>query len=182
MANDAKRPSAAVSGGRSTIGIEPHAVLLTAIACLGLALAMAVYIADRDAARAMLMPDVGAHAGRKIFGAIGQWLPSFVHPFSFSLFTAAALPARSTPRYGACVAWAVVNAAFEVGQHPSVSIRLANALQGAPSGMPFSQALSRYFVHGTFDPLDLVAVLFGSLAAALVLRHVPRATENAHAG
>lgn len=59
-------------------------MLLTAVACLTLALALAlatvVYFTDRDSARPMLMPDVGAYFGGKVFRAIGQWLPSFVHP------------------------------------------------------------------------------------------------------
>ena len=180
---DMTDPSAGAPNGESVFGVESswkQPMLLTAIACLAMILATAVYLTDRDAARALLMPDVGVHVDGKLFGAIGQWLPSFVHPFSFSLLTAAALPVRSAPRYGPCLAWAAVNVAFEVGQHPMVSVRLANALQGELNGMPFGQPLARYFLHGTFDAGDVVAVLLGALAAALVLRLVSRTRKCTH--
>ena len=176
-------PIAEAPCSKSAIGSASweQTLLLAAIACFALALALVVYLADRDAARVMLMPKLGAHTGLNVFGAVGQWLPSFVHPFSFSLLTAAALPQRSVPRYGACIAWAAVNLAFEAGQHPWVSVRLASALQGELAGMPFSRPLARYFVRGTFDPGDVLAVLLGALAAAFVLRFVTRPRENARA-
>jgi hypothetical protein len=62
-----------------------------------------------------------------------------------------------------------VNLLFEAGQHVAVSRPLNQLLHGPLAGLPGSQALARYFVHGRFDPGDLVAVLAGALAAAAVL-------------
>ncbi len=154
---------------------------LAAIGCAVFALGLLVYLMDRDASKAALMPSVAWLAGSNAFGALGGWLPSFVHTFAFSLFTAAVLPERSVPRYGACVAWCAVNVAFEVGQHPLVSVRLAEVLQGGLGGVPFTLPLAGYFAHGTFGPGDIVAALLGALAAGAVLRLMHRGRKENHA-
>jgi hypothetical protein len=155
--------------------------ILVLVACLALALGVIVYLTDRDAARSMLMPDSAALAGGNVFGVLGQWLPSFVHPLAFSLLTAAVLAPRSTPRYGACVAWGAINVAFEVGQHPLVSPRLAEALTGPLDGLPLVEPLARYFIHGTFDWGDIAAALLGALIAGVVLRFISCSREQEHA-
>ena len=101
---------------------------LAAIGYVVFALGLLVYLMDRDASKAALTPSVAWPAGSNVFGALGGRLPSFVHTFAFSLFTVAVLPERDVPRYWACVAWLAVNVAFEVGQHPLVSGRLAEVL------------------------------------------------------
>ena len=154
---------------------------LAAIGCLVFALGLLVYLVDRDASKAALMPSVAWLAGSNVFGALGDWLPSFVHTFAFGLFTAAVLPERSVPRYGACAAWFVVNVAFEVGQHQLVSGRLAGVLEGGLGGLPLSRPLANYFVHGTFDPGDIVAALLGALAAGAVLCLMHRGWKENHA-
>jgi hypothetical protein len=153
---------------------------LAAVGCVVFALGLLVYLTDRDASKVALLPDVAILAGRHVFGALGYWLPSFVHVFAFSLFTGAALPERSVPRYGACIGWFAVNLVFEVGQHPTVSARLAKVLQGDLSGMPLAQRLARYFVHGTFDSGDIFAALMGALGAGAVLRLMHRGQEETH--
>ena len=149
--------------------------------CVAFAVGLLVYLTDRDASKAALIPTVTWLAGSNVFGALGGWLPSFVHTFAFSLFTAAVLPQRSVPRYGACIAWFAVNVAFEVGQHRLVSVRLAEVLEGGLGGMPLTRPLASYFVHGTFDPGDIVAALLGAMAAGTVLRLIHRGRGGNHA-
>jgi hypothetical protein len=108
-------------------------------------------------------------------------LPSFVHPFSFSLFTAAVQTPRAGPRYGPCIAWGAINVAFEIGQHPLVSPRLADALTGPLDGLPLVEPLARYFIRGTFDWGDIAAALLGALAAGVVLRFTSCSREHKHA-
>ena len=143
--------------------------LLVAAGCLALAAGFLVYLTDRGAAHAMHVTGVAALAGNKLFGTLGQWLPSFVHPFAFSLFTAAALPSRSRWRYGACASWCAVNLAFELGQHPQLSARLTDALQVAFGPISLTQPLASYFLRGTFDGGDMAAAMLGALAAAGLL-------------
>lgn len=177
----------ALCTGRESLGARAHdnawwrPALLTAIGCLALAVGLLVYLTERDASRSMLIPAIGALAGIHIYGAIGQWLPSFVHPFAFSLFTAAALPTAARYRYLACAVWFGVNVAFELGQHPRFSGLLARAIQDSFGSTLVPRALASYFVRGTFDVGDLLAVALGALAAACVLRQVQPRQEDPHA-
>lgn len=164
----------------STDGWERPAVLVVA-GCLAVALGLLVYAADRPAGHALLIPAFPAFMAGRLFGTLGQWLPSFVHPFAFSLFTAAALSSRATPWYEACIAWCAVNVAFEVGQHPQISARLATVIDDVLGQSPPARALANYFVHGTFDIGDIVAAVLGALAAAAVLRLTQSFLERHHA-
>jgi hypothetical protein len=146
--------------------------LVALIAVVALAVGVALYMADRAAAPPILMPAFALLNTGPWFGALGPWLPSFVHPFAFGLLTAEVLPPRSAWRYGACAAWCAVNVAFEVGQHPSINTQLAAALHDAFGSSPPARALANYFVLGTFDRGDIVAAVLGALAAAALLRVV----------
>jgi len=150
-------------------GVAHGSAMLGAAGCLALGVGVLVYLSDRDASRALLIPAVAALAGGHLFGALGQWLPSFVHPFAFGLFSAAVLPPRAGPRYGACVVWCAVNVAFELGQHPWVREPLAEALQSA-AWTPLARPLANYFLRGTFDVGDIAAAVLGGSAAAVLLR------------
>lgn len=150
-------------------------MLLTAAAALGLGLL--VYLGDRPAGSAMLLPDAATLGHGPLFGAAGAWLPSFIHPFAFGLLSAAASRQRATPAYGAVAAWWVVDLAFELGQLPQLSAPLSQALlalQSASLPLPPAQALSRYLVNGRFDTADVLALSAGALAAAGVLRLLHR--------
>ena len=155
--------------------------LMAATGCVALALGLLVYLLDRSPAQAMLIPSIAALAGSPVFGVVGQWLPSFVHPFAFSLFTAAALAPRPRPRYDACIGWGAVNIAFEFGQHPLLSGRIAEALQDTLGRTALTRSIANYFLRGTFDVADVLAALAGALAAAVVLRQLQPRREPEHA-
>lgn len=132
------------------------AVFLAA-ACSALATGVLVYVADRvSAPPALIAPFVLGSVG-PLFGAAGQWLPSFVHPFAFALLTAATRPRDAPPAYDACFAWWAVNVIFEIGQHPQFR-----------------------FLRGTFDVGDILAATLGAFAAAAVIR-LARRLEGHHA-
>lgn len=129
--------------------------VLVAVACSALATGLIVYVADRASTPpALIAPFVLGSVG-PLFGSIGQWLPSFVHPFGFSLLTAATRPRDAAPAYDACLAWWAVNVIFETGQHPQF-----------------------HLLRGTFDVGDLLAATLGALAAAAVIRLVRRQEEH----
>jgi len=164
--------------------VEPadhEAGVLLVLGLLALAVGALVYLTDRAASHAALIPNLGSLADGRVFGSVGQWLPSFIHPFAFALFTASALPPDSRSAYGACVFWCVVNIVFEIGQHPLVSHRLAEMLQASPRLLPVARPLANYFVRGTFDVGDIVAAALGSLAVAAALRLTHRRMEARHA-
>jgi hypothetical protein len=146
---------------------------LAATAGLALLLGAAVYLVDRPAGSAWLVPAAwqAATPGRG-FGSIGQWLPSLVHAFAFSVWTAWLLPRRAGFAASACLGWAVVDSLAEIGQHAAVSAPLAAVLAAAFDGAPLAMRLARYFTLGTFDPADLAAGLAGSALAYLALRRL----------
>ena len=155
-----------------------RSAVLAAIGALVFALGVIVYLTDRNTSHSTLIPSVVWLAGYNLFGMLGGWLPSFVHTFTFSLFTVAVLPERSEPRYGVCFAWFAVNAAFEVGQHPQLSRHLEVFLKGNLELLPLTRALANYFVRGTFDLGDIAAALVGALAAGFVLRLIHNGREK----
>jgi hypothetical protein len=161
--------SAGSAGAVDGFDIWRRPAILAATGCMALVLGTVVYLTDRGASAAMLTPATLARAGGKVFGALGQWLPSFVHPFAFSLFSAAALRRSAFPAYGACLAWWVVNMAFEVGQHSAIKVDLAELLQFLLGQTALARTLSDYFLLGSFDVGDIAAVTAGALAAAGVL-------------
>ena len=154
---------------------------LVGIGGMAMALGLLLYVADRGSTHAVLIPRVDMLSGHRLFGTLGDSLGSFVHAFAFSLFTAAAWPPRPVPAYGACAAWCAVNVAFELGQHPQVSARLAQALSAGLGQTTPTRALANYFVRGTFDGADIAAAIVGALAAACVLHFLHDGRQARHA-
>ena len=111
--------------------------------------------------------------------AFADWsgpLPSFLHTLGFILLTAVAAGVRRRGSLAVVsLTWVGVESLFEIGQHPL----LAGALAAGLSGLPGLAGAGSYFVNGTFDPLDLLAVvLAGGLAWALGCG--PPLEENHH--
>lgn len=153
---------------------------LWVIGCLSLAAGVLVYLSDRSASHALWVPAVTSLSGQHLFGVIGQWLPNFVHPLAFSLFSVALMAPRPGWRYSACAFWFGVNAAFEIGQHPQVRRSLVDALRHGLGQGQVELTLENYFLRGTFDVGDLVAALLGAAAAAGMLRGLAVRQETHH--
>ena len=150
-------------------------------ASLALLLGGLVYALDRGGLPQARWATLAGWVVAPWFGAVGGWLPSFVHPFAFSLFTAALRAPGARPAYLACAAWGLVNVAFELGQHPRVGPALAAHLQAAFGPTGVGRALADYFTLGRFDPADLAAATAGALAAAAWLRAAhPKEDRHAH--
>jgi hypothetical protein len=158
-----------------------HPVARVAIAGIAMAVGLLVYVTDRSNMHAWLIPMGPRHSSAPLFGTLGQWLPSFVHPFAFSLLSSAVLPPKSTPAYGACAAWCAVNLLFELGQHRGVSTRVAAALHSGFGSTLAVRSVAGYFTRGTFDVGDVAAVILGSLAAAVALRWLHQGQGVRHA-
>ena len=156
-------------------------MILVAVGCLALLTGLLVYLADRTASHAVLIPDLALSGGRHWFGTLGQWLPSAVHALAFSLFTAAVLKPGVAARWAACTLWAVVNVAFELGQHPTFRPRWTAALQGEMGDWVVTRSALNYFLHGTFDTYDIGAAILGALAAGAFLHFVDHVLEAHHA-
>lgn len=148
--------------------------LLIAVSGAVLALGALVYMADRSPARVALLPAALTLGAGPWFGALGPWLPSFVHPFAFALLSAALRMPGIAPAYSACVGWWIVNAAFEIGQHSGVAPLVAAGARHLGIDGPLTRPLTNYLLRGTFDVGDLIAATLGALAAAALLYVVHR--------
>lgn len=149
-------------------------LIFAASGSLAMVVGLLVYSNDRGASHAAVIPALALVGSGALFGAIGQWLPSFVHPFAFSLFTAAAHPSRTSPPYWSCAAWWVVNVVFEVAQLPGINLRIAAGLLDGLGQTWLTRPLANFVLRGTFDVGDLIAATAGALAAASVLHVVHR--------
>lgn len=155
--------------------------LLFFVGSVALSAGVLVYLADRIASHAALIPSIAMLGGRHLFGTLGQWLPSFVHPLAFSLFTAAVLKPGVAAACGACTFWALVDVAFEVAQHPALTASWTAALHGGVGEWVIARSTFNYFLQGTFDPYDICAAMLGALAAGALLRSVDLFQGGRHA-
>lgn len=108
-----------------------------------------------------------------ILGRAGSVLPDFIHVFSFSLITAGILGSEKKGAFYSCLFWFVVNALFETGQKFGRTI--SPFVPRWFDGIPYIENTKNYFTRGTFDWLDLLAMLAGALSAwglLLVLRYL----------
>lgn len=144
---------------------------LAALAGLALLLGTSVYLLDRPAGSAWLLPaSWHATAAGGWFGHVGPWLPSLVHAFAFSVLTALVLPPRPWCAAAACATWAAIDTLAELGQHAAISGALAGALAAAFDGSAGAARIGRYFTMGSFDLADLAAGGVGCVLAYAALR------------
>ena len=102
-----------------------------------------------------------------LFGIIGNSLPSFVHVFSFILITAGIICSKKKDFIFICASWFFIDFILELGQrYNSLVLKF---IPGWLSGIPFLENTKNYFSRGTFDVIDLVAVLIGSITGYFVL-------------
>lgn len=165
----------------------PAAGPLLAAAFIALGLGFVVYLLDRPAGHAALLPAAWSTAAAPgLLGALGGWWPSFVHPFAFSLLGhLAGRTDRRRTGWRVCVGWWALNVAFECGQHAAVAPDLAAALRAAFGdegvGAALAQPVAVYLLRGTFDPGDLVAATLGAVAAAALIAWGPPNRRTDHA-
>ena len=103
-------------------------------------------------------------------GGLLDALPSFAHVVAMVLVSGALLqPGRGA---GAllCVGWVAVNTLFEIGQAHGLAVWIAAWLDDSCRVWGACQATARFFLHGTFDPLDLAASTAGGFVAWRLLR------------
>jgi hypothetical protein len=102
-----------------------------------------------------------------LFGSIGSNLPSFIHVFSFILITASLLFCTKRGYFVICLSWFLVDFTFELGQR--FYLCFLGRIPDWFTGIPFLEKTANYFLHGTFDPVDLAAITLGTLIAYFIL-------------
>ena len=137
---------------------------LTALAVL--ALGVLVYVLDRPVGTAYFLPPSlsfakGQHSW---FGSWGGRLPEFAHVYAFILLTVAVSPWPKRLLL-VCVLWWVLATMAEIGQHPAVAPHVVAFVPHWFHRVPVLDNTASYFVHGTFDPWDIVVIVLGAVSA-----------------
>jgi hypothetical protein len=141
--------------------------VILGLASAALALGLLVYALDRPPGSAYFLPADWSLAANhsRWFGRLGGYVPEFAHVYAFSLLTVIVLGAWRKLALPSCAAWWAIDSLFEIGQHAAISPHIAAAVPRWFDGIPFLENAAPYFLRGTFDPWDLVAIAFGALAA-----------------
>ncbi|MBF0225146.1 MAG: hypothetical protein HQK76_06795 [Desulfobacterales bacterium] len=102
----------------------------------------------------------------KMFGRIGNNLPSFFHAFSFILLTTSFMTSTKMGCFMTSLCWFFIDAVFELGQ--KFDKAASNIVPDWFSYIPYLENTKNYFIAGTFDIFDLLAVVLGSILAFLI--------------
>ena len=101
------------------------------------------------------------------YGTIGGVLPEFLHPFALALITMALFPQASRKvRAMICLFWLVVDLFFEIGQ--CFGHQIAQSMTKILPQGGVSELLINYFVRGTYDNLDILAICMGIISAFII--------------
>jgi DNA-binding beta-propeller fold protein YncE len=106
-----------------------------------------------------------AYGHHSAFGVLGNNLPSFVHVYALILLTVAVAGFAKPRLIGTCAAWFVIASLFEIAQHPAISPVIAAAVPAWFTRIPVLDNTAAYLLNGTFDPLDLLSIALGTIAA-----------------
>lgn len=149
--------------------LKKPSVLYVVIATLALSAGLLVYLLDRQPEHVYFLSHglTAAHAPHALFGVAGNHLPAFLHVYAFILLTAAVTGSSNAQLIRIGAAWFVIASLFEFGQHPVVSPLIAASLPAWFAHATVLDNTAAYFLHGTFDPLDLLFIALGALAACL---------------
>ncbi len=112
-----------------------------------------------------------------LFGLIGNNLPAFIHVFSFILITAGLIYCQKRGYLIICLSWFFVDCAFELGQ--KFDVWSSMIIPDWFAELPFLENAENYFRKGTFDILDLVAIVFGTAIAYFILLTTSKRRERA---
>jgi len=131
----------------------------------------AVYLLDRPVEQSFVPSAISLFAlTPTVFGVVGHSLPTFAHVFAFCLLTAALLAVGKKAAITVCLGWFLVDVAFELGQHSALAPALSTLTPLWFAHLPILNQTGSYFLDGTFDPLDLLAIALGALAAYVVIQ------------
>jgi hypothetical protein len=141
------------------------------LGALFLAMGLAVYVQDRypiyDFLSSLRALGGTLLQGDSFFGSWAAFAPSFCHVTALCLVTGALVRQEKSRFLMVCLSWISIDVFFELLQALPLKQHALPATSLA--GSPFFSNAIHYFSNGTFDPLDLAAVLFGGTTAYLML-------------
>lgn len=145
------------------------------IGLAALVLGTMVYLVDRPIEQSFIPNAISLVAlTPTVFGVLGHSLPTFVHVLAFILLTTAVLAGGKNTALAVCLGWFALEAVFELGQHPAIAQWLVKGIPPGFAHFPILNQTDRYFLNGTFDPMDLLAIALGTFAAYVAIQGTAR--------
>jgi len=143
-------------------------------------LGASVYLFDRHGSDIYFIPAWWdfANGTPALFGYLGQNIPSFAHTFCFILLISALLTPWRVAPLTVCLGWCVTEAALELAQIAPIAGGIAARLPAWFSDWPILANVPGYFSLGRFDPLDLVSIGLGGVAAYLTILFINRSARS----
>lgn len=151
----------------------PKRALTITIGLAALVLGAFVYLVDRNPSSVYFIPaGLSQWKGQQsVFGVIGNFLPTFVHPFAFICLSAAFIELNKRNIVLTCLAWLFIDSVFELVQMTVVAQYLLGIIPSF-SGIPILENTHNYLLHGSFDVFDLFSIVLGTIAAYFTLTHL----------
>jgi hypothetical protein len=144
---------------------DKNNISLLLIALLVFSFGVLVYVFDRTPDYVYFLPEWLSlkTVFADVFGSVGGWFPSFAHVFTFILLTLALVPYARPSIVSA--GWFVLESLLELGQiKPIAEWIFIHTYDWCP-GVPVLENTAYYFLNGTFDNKDLLAIGAGTLLA-----------------
>jgi hypothetical protein len=131
-----------------------------------------VYLVDRAPNQTYFVYSTGVNISLHnilpdLLGPLNSFLPSFIHVFAFALITAGVVSCGKRGWLIICFSWFLMDAAFEFGQ--KFSVWTLKLIPGSFESIPILENTKGFFLRGTFDVYDLVAMAMGAVVAYVVL-------------
>jgi hypothetical protein len=147
--------------------IKKPALLQAEAGLAALMLGILVYVATRSGQQVFFLRYLPTSHSDS-YGGIGDMLyalPSMLHIYAFILLTAAVVSSNAHQLRLICTFWLVTEVMFEIGQQHDVAVAIVEHLPAWFYGSAVLETVPNYFLRGTFDPLDIIGLLLGTLAA-----------------
>lgn len=149
-------------------------LFIFAIGALGIG--VLVYVFDRQPEFVYFLPAWLSlnNITSGIFGDIGYYLPTFIHVYVFILLTVIIAVPSIAKLVPVCLAWFTFDALFEFAQIDTIAQWVAAHTPAWFIGIPFLENTSNYFLLGTYDPIDLLSITAGTIAAYITVSVLTR--------
>lgn len=133
-----------------------------------------VYVFDRPSEYIYFLPDGLSlnHQTGRMFGSIGNYLPTFLHVYTFILLTVIVAIPAGIKLIPICTVWFTLDSLFEVAQLNPIAQWIGSHLPTWFEGVPFLENVADYFLMGTFDAFDLISIVAGTVAACITIYYV----------
>jgi len=136
-----------------------------------LMLGLCIYLIDRQPETAYLVSNGLFINGteRPVFGVMGNYLPSFLHVYTFILLSAVVFAQTHRQVLIICISWLIIEIIFELAQINVIAQSVAVHIPYWFSGIPILNNSADYFLMGTFDTLDIFSIITGTLTAYMTI-------------